>query len=177
MKYRAIHITGASGSGTTTLARRICETYGYVHFDTDDFFWEPSDPPYTRKRAIAERQRLLANALDGACAWALSGSLTDWGDLFIPRFDLVIYVSAPVEVRLRRLRAREHEQFGARILPGGDMFEEHQAFLDWAMQYDTGGMDMRSEAMHRAWLKQLPCPVIRADGTVPPEENLLLLND
>jgi Shikimate kinase len=40
-----IHILGASGSGTTTLGRALAERLQYPHFDTDDSFWVPTDPP------------------------------------------------------------------------------------------------------------------------------------
>jgi adenylate kinase family enzyme len=37
-----IHILGASGSGTTTLAKALANELGYKHFDTDDYYWIPS---------------------------------------------------------------------------------------------------------------------------------------
>ncbi|MCP4754781.1 MAG: hypothetical protein GY866_28215 [Proteobacteria bacterium] len=40
MKYEKTHITGASGSGTTTVGKVISEKTGFSHFDTDDFFPE-----------------------------------------------------------------------------------------------------------------------------------------
>lgn len=46
MANRIIHIYGASGSGTTTLAKYICEKLNYVVMDTDDYFWRPTNPPY-----------------------------------------------------------------------------------------------------------------------------------
>ena len=33
-----IHIFGASGSGTTTLGKKISEELGYSFMDTDDYF-------------------------------------------------------------------------------------------------------------------------------------------
>ncbi|HIP76906.1 MAG TPA: adenylate kinase, partial [Kiloniellaceae bacterium] len=54
-----LHITGASGSGTSTLGRALSEHLGIAQFDTDDFYWQPSDPPYTVKRSAEERLRLL----------------------------------------------------------------------------------------------------------------------
>ena len=66
-------------------------------------------------------------------------------------------------------KARESERFGARSLPGGDMYEEQQAFYRWAAGYDTGGVEMRSKAMHDAWSRKLSCPVLVLDGTQPVE--------
>lgn len=172
MGIHVIHITGASGAGTTTLAKELQKRFGYTHLDTDDFFWEPTDPPFTKKREAGARRKLLAEAMDAAERCVLSGSLTEWGDVFIPRFDLVLYVHTPTKIRVERLREREFREFGERIRPGGDMYEEHRAFIEWAGQYDTGGMEMRSALHHREWLKQIKCPVIEADGTAEPEELL-----
>ena len=42
MMKNVIHIFGASGSGTTTLGKKICEELGYTQMDTDDYFWMPT---------------------------------------------------------------------------------------------------------------------------------------
>ena len=69
-----IHITGASGSGTTTLGAAIAGRWGHRHLDTDDFYWEPTWPPFRQSRAEHDRQQLLAAALDESPRWVLSGS-------------------------------------------------------------------------------------------------------
>lgn len=172
MSINIIHITGAAGAGTTTLGKAMSEKFGHLHFDTDDFFWEQTDPPFTQKREIEKRQEQLKRAMDRAQKCVISGSLTEWGDVFIHRFDLVIYVFAPTEIRLKRLQEREFQRFGNRILPDGDMFEEHQAFIKWAGQYDTGGVDICSALHHQQWLKHVACPVVRVDGTASIEAML-----
>ena len=43
-------ITGASGSGTSTLARSVAARLGIAVFDTDDYFWLPTSPPFVSKR-------------------------------------------------------------------------------------------------------------------------------
>ena len=55
-----IHILGASGTGTTTLASAIAAKHGHRHLDIDDFFWVPTDPPY---REIRPRDQQLAKNL------------------------------------------------------------------------------------------------------------------
>ena len=174
-KYSVIHITGAAGSGTTTLARAMARKYGHTHLDTDDYFWEKTDPPFAMKREYALRQKLLGEAIGSCEKCVISGSLTEWGDIFIPLFKLVIYVYTPTEVRLERLRKREFEWFGSRILPGGDMAAEQERFLLWAAEYDDGGMDIRSARHHAEWLKMVDCPVVRLDGMLPVEENMAIL--
>jgi hypothetical protein len=59
----------------------------------------------------------------------------------IPLFELVVFLWVPQDVRMERLRRRELARFGVRILPGGDMYEQSQAFLAWAASYDDGGLE------------------------------------
>ena len=167
-----IHILGASGSGTTTLGKAISEEYGFRHIDADDYFWLPTDPAYTRKRELSQRQKLLGEAIASQQRCVISGSLCGWGDVFIQVFELFILVEAPTELRIRRLKQREYRHFGHRILPGGDMYENHIQFLVWAAKYDTAGVEQRSRALHAQWLKGVKCPVIPVDGTKPIAETL-----
>ena len=167
MKH-VIHIFGASGSGTTTLGRTLAADMGLVHMDTDDYYWLPTDPKFTAKRPVDERLRLMNADIDAAeKGVVISGSLTGWGDALIARFTHVILLNTPTKVRLERLRQREYAYFGERILEGGNMHESHLAFLDWAAQYDTGDVTMRSKVCHDEWMKQLPCPQTIAPGDMP----------
>ena len=160
-----IHIFGASGSGTTSLASAIAEKHGHRFLDTDDFFWAPTNPPYQEKRPRDERLAMLRQALLNSVPWVLSGSLCGWGDPLIPEFDLVVFVVIPTPVRLARLSAREIERYGREaIAAGGERHEAHIDFLEWAGRYDTGGPELRSRALHEAWLSALPCAVLRLEG-------------
>lgn len=167
-----VHITGASGSGTTTLGRALAEALAARHLDTDDFFWLPGDPPYHNQRAPEERLRLLREEFQHAPRWVLSGSLSGWGDPLIGHFDLVIFLHAPTEIRLSRLAGRERIRFGEpAIAPSGAMHENHREFLQWASGYDPGTVG-RNRAMHEKWLTTLPCPVLRLDGLTPTREQV-----
>lgn len=159
-----IHILGASGSGTTTLASAIAGRYGHRHLDTDDYYWVPTTPPFRVTRPPEERLALLRQALLEADRWVLSGSLCGWGDPLIPQFELVVFLAVRTEVRLERLRAREIERYGERaIAPGGDLHAAHREFLEWAGQYDAGGLEMRSRTLHEAWLATLPGAILRLE--------------
>jgi len=167
-----IHITGASGSGVSTLGAELAARLGCAHLDTDDFYWTPTEPPFQVSREIPERLRLLHAAFAaGPEGWVLSGSLDGWGDPLIPLFDRVIFLSAPTEVRLARLAARERRRLGSAIDPGGALHPHHLDFLAYAAAYDTGeftsDMTGRYRARHEAWLAGLPCPLLRLDGALP----------
>jgi adenylate kinase family enzyme len=170
-----LHILGASGSGTTTLGRALAHRFQYAHFDTDDYFWLPTDPPFTHQRERTERQQLLMDDVMAHDAWVVSGSLCGWGDVAIPLFELVVFLWLPQGIRLERLRRREQTRFGKRIEPGGDMYEQSHAFLAWAASYDDGGLDIRSRRLHAQWLGTLPCPIVCIEGEYSIEEQLAVL--
>lgn len=160
-----IHIFGASGSGTTTLAKALCDRLGYVHFDSDDYFWLPTDPPFTTRRPPEERVKLLKDDLAKAEKWILSGSNCKWGDFLMDSYDLAVFLFVPPEIRLKRLAVREAMRYGIeRISPGGYMHESYKEFMEWNASYDNAGMEMRSLALHNEWMKRLKCPVIRIEG-------------
>jgi adenylate kinase family enzyme len=172
-----VHLVGASGSGTTTLGRALAARRGVPHFDTDDYVWLPSEPPFQHIRERGERQARLGAALPARPDWVLSGSLCGWGDVFIPQFDLVVFLWVPPDVRLARLQARERARFGDAIAPGGPQHERSEAFLAWAAGYDEGlDVPERCRRLHETWLAALPCPVLRIEGTASVEANLELVS-
>lgn len=164
-----IHVLGASGSGTTTLGAALAARLDCPHEDTDDYFWLPTDPPFTTRRAAAARLRLLLPRLAGA-QWVLSGSALKWGAPLERLFDLVIFLRLDPALRMARLSRREAERYGARIAPGGDMVVASHAFLDWAESYDTAGFEHRSLVAHEQWLAARACPVLRLDSSAPVED-------
>lgn len=134
-------------------------------FDTDDFYWVPTTPPFRTKRKVADRLRLMDEMFLPRSDWVLSGSFGGWADPIVPRLTHVLFLSLPGAQRLARLRARERRRYGAEIDPGGTQHTAYKGFLDWAMSYDDPGFTGRSRERHEAWLSALPCPVIRLDAS------------
>lgn len=109
--------------------------------------------------------------------WILSGSLCGWGDVFIPRFDGVVYLWLPADLRVERIRVRETLRYGAeRIAPGGDLHTVFEKFTTWAAAYDARSDNVRSRNKELDWLDQLPCPVLKieTEHTLPELTNLVL---
>ncbi|HDS1736726.1 MULTISPECIES: adenylate kinase [Pseudomonas] len=158
-----IYITGASCAGVTTLGQTLSPLLGLRHVDVDDFFWMPTNPPFTTKRPVEERVLLIQQAL-GENDWVLTGSAEGWGGALLSSADVIVFVTTATPVRLQRLAARERTRFGDRIAPGGDMHEIHVAFRAWAAQYDDPTFNGRNRAWHEAWLAQQAVPVVKVDG-------------
>ncbi|RST84810.1 hypothetical protein EJC49_18785 [Aquibium carbonis] len=163
-----IYVTGAAGSGVTTFGRALAAELDVVHVDCDDFYWLPTDPPYTTKRPAVERVPLIRAAL-GDAGWVLTGSFDGWGDPLIERVDLIVFLSTPQAVRMSRLAARERKRFGDRILPSGDMHGIHRSFLAWAAEYENPAFNGRNRARHEAWLAVQSAAVLRLDGEKAPD--------
>ena len=174
MAATRLHITGASGCGVSTLGAALARRLGAAHLDTDAFYWLATDPPFQASRPIPERLAMLEAAFAAAPGgWVLSGSLDGWGDPLIPRFERVIFLAAPTELRLQRLAERERRRYGPAIEPGGPLHGHHLDFMAYAAGYDTGvfsgALRGRHLARHEAWLAALPCHVLRLDGGQPTE--------
>ena len=160
MKQR-IHIFGASGSGTTTIAKKLCEGLGYTHFDTDSYYWHKTEEPFTDMRPVEERLVMMKKDLNSHENWILSGSLDGWGNPLVSMFDLVIFVYVPQDIRIKRLKVREQERYGDDVLPGGRRHESTQEFIEWASGYDSGLLTGRNLPRHEKWLAELQCSTLR----------------
>ena len=156
---------GASGAGTTTLARAMADHWSVPHADADDYFWIPRDPPYVEKRPEAERVALMEELFLPRESWVLSGSMLGWGDDVVTRCDAVVFLTLDPAERLRRLEARERARHGGRALDEAAWAE----FLEWARAYDDPAFKGRSRVAHEKWLAGLDLPVLRLDSASPPE--------
>jgi adenylate kinase family enzyme len=162
MRFNRIHITGASGSGTTTLGRALGQKLQYPLLDADHYFWLPTTPPFQQKRDRAERLSLILRDYHAQPSCIVSGSIVDWNETLEQSFDLIIYLWIPAEIRLARLRRREIERHG-RI---------DEKFIAWAASYDAGDATIRSRLLHEKWLTKMRCPVFRMEDDLTVEERL-----
>lgn len=170
-----IHLLGPSGSGTSSLGKAISEELNIPFFDSDDIFWEMTNPPFTSKRSIEQRQILLREINTHNKSWIISGSMLQWGDFLRDEIDLIVYLYIERDIRIKRLVKREKERFGDRILPGNDMYENHQAFITWAESYEDGDLNMRSKKSEIEWIKEAKRKVLKIEKEMPIKEELELV--
>lgn len=171
-----IYIFGASGSGSTTLGEGVSEALGLVHVDTDEHYWAPVDPPFSVKNTPQERVRSMKGAL-GDGGWVLSGACIGWGGELVDEADLIVFTTLATPMRIERLRAREKALFGKRIEEGGDMFQIHSNFIEWATQYDDPNFSGRNIGMHEQWLAKQNAPILRVSSEVEPERAVQVVVD
>ncbi len=159
-----IGITGAPGCGVTTLGRALAARLGALHIDTDDHYWVATDPPYREKRDVPARLAGIRAEQARSGRWVLSGMLEGWAEGAAAEAELIVFLEAPTEVRLARLRARESQRFGDSLLPGGAMHETHREFIAWAAHYEDGTQPGRNRPRQERWLAGLAKPVLRLDS-------------
>lgn len=154
-----ILVTGAAGSGTSTLGKLLATRLGAVFQEADDIYWLDTTPPFQQKRSKEKRREMLSKIIRGTNVLVVAGSVMSWGTDIEDAFDAIVFLTAPVRTRLERIKRRDIQQFGA-VDP---------AFLEWAAQYDDGGMGGRSLARHNVWLAERSCPVLAIESTQEPD--------
>ena len=155
-------VTGAAGSGTTTLGRALSRELKVAFFDADDYFWLPTEPLYQQQRDPSIRLSLLVADLAKLPHSVISGSVINWGAELEDSFALIVFLALQPQLRLARLREREVARF-ERADP---------AFLKSAAQYDVGCLDVNSRIGDERWLTKRSSPVLRIEGDISVPERV-----
>ena len=166
---RGVIIVGLNGSGKTTLGRALAERLGFFPMDVEDYYFIPSENPYAVSRTKDEARRLMIADIDCHPAFVLSSVNGDWGQQIESTIAAAICLSAPRETRLARIDQRSIDRFGARVLPGGSMYEQERRFREMAAE--------RTEAPIEAWLENVSFPVLRLNADRTVEESLEIVVD
>lgn len=166
---RGILIFGPNGSGKTTLGRELARVLGFWHMDIEDYHFLPSKIPYTAARSREECLRLLLSDMEKHRTFVLSAVTGEFGDIIPQFYELAVFLSAPKELRMARIEQRAQDQHGPRVRLGGDMYEQHTQFADFAANRDLSKIEQYAETLH--------CPVVRIDGAVDWRQNAKALAD
>lgn len=112
-----LHITGASGSGTSTLGLALAAQRRAPFIETDDIHWKPSDPPFQVVRSAQERRALLLAAFARHPDCVVSGSVNAWGAEVEDAFDGIVFLYVGTALRVERVAVPEfscHTHFRSR---------------------------------------------------------------
>lgn len=172
---QGIMIFGPSGSGKTTLGKIVAQQLKIPFIDIDDYIWrKDTQIPFSAMYSRTEKIDRLMEAVSKTERFVMAGSMDSFHEHFDPFFVLAVYLSASAQVRVKRVHQREYEEFGNRVLEGGDMYQAHKSFLDDVASYDYGG-GSSSRAVHDKWADSLPCEVLRLDGDSDLTENAKII--
>jgi len=153
-------ILGANGSGKSTLGRELGRVLNLAHLDVEEYYFYKTDIPYIAMRPEKERRELLLSDMRKHGNFIVSGDISGWDDEFLTMFDLAIFLTAPKEIRMKRIENREYERWGDRVRKGGDMYESQLKFREFAASRDISLIEQRASLY--------ACPIIHNDGTEDP---------
>ncbi len=123
-KPHGIIIFGANGSGKTTLGRELARILNYRHMDIEDYCFEKSEIPYTKVRSKKNYLKLMLTDIEKYGSFVISTVIGDLGDIIPQFYELAIFMSAPHELRMERVKNRSYQLYGERVCEGGDMYEQ-----------------------------------------------------
>ena len=155
-----IAIVGLNGSGKTTLGRALAERLGYFRIDVEDYYF-PAEGAFNEARSRDEVEQLMLEDIEKNGNFVLSSVCADFASIE-KYYCLIVYLEAPKEMRLDRIRKRSIDRCGERVLPSGDLYESEENFFAFAAK--------RTPEKIENWLQKCTCPVLRIDSTKPVSE-------
>ena len=168
---KGIIICGCNGSGKSTLGKALANRLDWEFIDMEDCFFpkDTGDYPYAVSHSREEASAILLERAQSCRNFVLAAVKGNYGETITSLYTCAIWLRADQKTRAQRVFQRSWQKFGARMLPGGDLYERESRFLSFAAQRDDREVE--------EWLSTLTCPVISLDSTRPVEENLTRLMD
>ena len=160
---KGILVFGANGCGKSTLGRELARILQYKHMDIEDYYFVKSETPYSEARPREECIALMLDDIKKYDSFVLSAVDGNFGEKINAMYNYAVYLSAPLQIRLERVKRRSYEQFGDRVCSGGDLFEQEQKFFDFVATRPLSNIEK--------WAETLSCPVLRVDATKAIDEN------
>ena len=136
-----IQICGLNGCGKSTLGKALAERIGLHFIDNEHlYFSRPNaDKPYANPKSRAEVERLLMDEVNEYPDFVFSAVKGDYGKDIVPMYNYVVVIDVPKEIRTQRVRNRSFQKFEDRMLIGGDLYGQEEAFFEMAA---GRGLDM-----------------------------------
>ena len=161
-----IQICGLNGCGKSTIGKALAEELGFHFIDNENLYFSRTTvyEPYTSPKSRTEVERLLMDEVHEHDNFVFAAVKGDYGKEILPYYSYIVLVEVPKEIRLQRVRNRSFQKFGNRMLPGGDLHDQEEAFFKM--------VESRPEDYVEKWVQTLNCPVIKIDGTKPVPENV-----
>lgn len=134
--------------------------------------WKDGIQPYTIAVDDEKACETLRNELINNESTIASGLFYPWSEPIINMFDMLVIIETDDEVRKQRIIKREYELYGNRSKKGGDMYEQFNKYLDWAMEYDYSNDKLGSKEETRKWANKFKGKILYLDGNGEIEENI-----
>ena len=120
-----IIVCGCNGSGKSTLGKELAKKLDYQFIDIEDVYFQLSDTDYVYDsiRSRDEVESILIDEIKKYDNFVLAAVKGNYGKGLTALYKYAIFIKAPKEIRLNRIKNRSFQKFGNRMLPDGDLFE------------------------------------------------------
>lgn len=159
-----ILVFGLNGSGKSTLGKKLAQMLDYKFMDIEDYYFEDSIVPYSKMRTREECTKLMVSDIKKHDNFVLSAVTGDFGNEVISAISLGVYMYAPLDLRLKRIKQRSIDKFGERVNFGGDMYDSEESFFKMVHERNSDKVEK--------WLESVSLPIIEIDGIKGVDENL-----
>lgn len=186
MNY-GIAIFGLNGGGKSTLSHMLYKILNFYEIDVEDYYFPEQktsrlnalenkkiiptehlgELPFSLPRTKNEVEISILRDIYLHPNFILSSVTMNWNEEILSRINIAFHMQTPLKNRLERIQKREEKRFGARVIQGGDMYEQQINFLDVVAK--------RSEKSLMKSISGLSCPIINIDGTLPISEELRIV--
>ena len=161
-----IMVCGLNGSGKSTLGKALAEKIGYYFIDNETLFFPKTDTNYmfASPRSKKEVEKLLMDEVREHENFVFAAVKGNYGEEILPLYKYIVLIDVPKDIRIQRVRERSFQKFGSRMLPGGDLYEQEEVFMNM--------VSARTKQYVEEWVDSIEAFVIRVDGTKPVKENV-----
>lgn len=154
-----IIIIGLNGSGKSTVCRELAQRLNYKRMDVEDYYFPESEIPYAVSRTREEVEQMIIEDINKYKNYVLCSVNCNWNANIMDTFRLAVLLSAPLEIRMERIKQREVLRFGERVLEGGDMYESQKRFHDFVASRSAEDVKKKTGILN--------CPILEIDATLP----------
>ena len=126
-------IFGNSGTGKSTLAKKISAEQNTAHLDLDTIAWQATVPP--TRTPISEAKAKIDNFISANKHWVIEGCYADLLALAQGNAEKIIFLDLPVADCIANARNRpwEPHKYGSKAAQDANL----TMLIDWISQYPT----------------------------------------
>ncbi len=141
---RKILIFGNSGSGKTTIAKKLCVELGLVHLDLDTLAWQSTSPP--ERKPLNKSKIEIDRFINLNESWVIEGCYSDLLELVASKSNEMIFMNLPIDDCIANAKERPWEPHKYKSKEAQDA--NLGMLINWISQYSIR-TDTFSESAHK----------------------------